>query len=205
MASFSLTTLPWKTQLAIFLVLSLAAGGAFIYFYDMPASAALAVRETELGTIKSRIDKANETARKLPEFRREVSDLEAKLDALRPILPDEKDAGELLRRMETLARESRLTIRNFRPQQPMQKTMHAEWPIALELDGTYHNLGLFLDRVSKFPRIINVGQLVIESKPKPDADATIEVKCTATTFVLIDAPVAPVGKGKKAAPAPKKS
>ena len=39
--------------------------------------------------------------------------------------------------------------------------MHAEWPISLELEGTYHNLGLFLDRVSKFPRIINVGKLEI--------------------------------------------
>ncbi len=37
--------------------------------------------------------------------------------------------------------------------------MHAEWPIALQLEGSYHNLGLFLDRVSKFPRIINIGNL----------------------------------------------
>ena len=50
--------------------------------------------------------------------------------------------------------------------------MHAEWPISLELEGTYHNLGLFLDRVSKFPRIINVGGLDIEGKQQPQPNAT---------------------------------
>jgi type IV pilus assembly protein PilO len=209
MASFSLTALPWKIQLAIFVVLSLAAGGAFFYFYDMPKTEALGTRQTELAGMRSRIDRGLATARQLPEFRKQVAELELKLDALRPILPDEKDAAELLRRIETLARESRLTLVGFKPQQPTQKQMHAEWPIALQIEGTYHNLGMFLDRVSKFPRIINVSQLVITTKQNPQPDATIEVACTATTFVLIDAPAAPAeGKGKKGAPpkaAPKKS
>jgi type IV pilus assembly protein PilO len=109
-------------------------------------------------------------------------------------LPDEKDAAELLRRVNTLALQSSLTIRGFRPQEITTKQIHAEWPITLELEGTYHNLGLFLDRVSKFPRIINVGGLDIQGKEKPTPTATIEVTCTATTFVLLDAP----------APAPKK-
>jgi type IV pilus assembly protein PilO len=199
MASFSLTTLPWKTQLAIFLLLSLAAGGAFNYFHDMPTSAALDVRRAELSNFKGRIDKANETARQLPEFRKQVSDLQVKLDALRPILPDEKDAGELLRRMETLARESRLTILNFKPQPPTQKQMHAEWPIALELEGTYHNLGQFLDRVSKFPRIINVNGLTIKARENAGGGPTVSAQATATTFVLIDP--AAGGRGRGAAPA----
>ncbi len=61
-----------------------------------------------------------------------------------------------MRRLQTLATQSNLTIRGFKPAPIVQKPTHAEWPIQLELDGTYHNLGLFFDRVSKFPRIINV-------------------------------------------------
>ena len=55
----------------------------------------------------------------------------------------------------------------------MTKQTHAEWPITLELDGTYHNLGLFFDCVSKFPRIINVSGVTIKSKDKPQAGSTI--------------------------------
>ena len=84
--------------------------------------------------------------------------------------------------------QSNLTIRGFRPQATSTRQIHAEWPISLELEGTYHNLGAFLDRVSKFPRIINVSALVIRGKPEPQPNATVEITCTATTFVLLDTP-----------------
>ncbi|HUE89581.1 MAG TPA: type 4a pilus biogenesis protein PilO [Vicinamibacterales bacterium] len=190
MADFSLTALPWKAQLAVFVVLSLAGAGAFYYFYEMPAEVRIAASETELGSIRARIDKGLATARQLPEFRKEVAELQARLDSLKPILPEEKDAADLLRRVNTLAVQSNLTVQVFRPQAIATRQMHAEWPITLELEGTYHNLGVFLDRISKFPRIINVGALDIRGKAQPTANATIDVTCTATTFVLLDTPAA---------------
>ena len=41
--------------------------------------------------------------------------------------------------------------------------------LALELDGTYHDLGLFFDKVSKVPRIINVSGVTIKGKMFIDA------------------------------------
>ena len=64
--------------------------------------------------------------------------------------------------------------------------MHSEWPIRLELDGTYHNLGSFFDRVSKFARIINISDVIIRAKEAPELNLTITVECTATTFVLLN-------------------
>ncbi len=188
MAELSLAKLPWKTQLAIFVVVALAGAGAYYNFFETPAQARIATLDTELASIRGRIEKGAATARQLPEFRKEVADLQTRLDSLRPILPDEKDAADLLRRVHTLATQSNLTIRGFRPQAIATRTLHAEWPISLELEGTYHNLGLFLDRVSKFPRIINVSGITIESRAQPQPNATINVKCTATTFVLLDTP-----------------
>ena len=203
MADFSLTRLPWKMQLAVFVGISLAGLGAFYYFYEMPTGQRIAEREQELATVRARIDKGLATARQLPEFRKEVAELQARLESLKPILPDEKDAADLLRRVNTLAVQSNLTVQVFRPQAIATRTLHAEWPITLELEGTYHNLGVFLDRISKFPRIINIGSLDIRGKAQPTANATIEVTCTATTFVLLDTPPPPpAGKG---APAAKKA
>jgi type IV pilus assembly protein PilO len=197
LANFSLAKLPWKAQLAVFVALSVAGAGAFYYFYETPAQARITALETELSGIRARIDNGAATALQLPEFRKEVADLQARLDGLRPILPDEKDAADLLRRVHTLATQSNLTIRSFRPQPISTKTLHAEWPISLELEGTYHNLGLFLDRVSKFPRIINVSGIAIEGRPQPQPNATIAVKCTATTFVLLDTPTPVAAKAAK--------
>ena len=199
MADLSLSKLPWKAQLALFVVLSGASVGAFYYFLDMPVQARLATQQTELGSVRARIDKGLATARQLPEFRKEVSELQGKLESLRPILPEEKDAADLLRRVHTLAVQSNLTIRGFKPQAITTRELHAEWPISLELEGTYHNLGTFLDRVSKFPRIINVGGMSIQGKPDAPTSATIAVTCTATTFVLIEPAAADPAKTAKKA------
>lgn len=199
MADLSLARLPAHLQLVVFVALAVAGAGTYFYLYDRPAQQALAAQRGELAAIHARIDKGRATARQLEAFRAQVRELEGRLEGLQPILPQEKDVADLLRRIQALATQSSLTIRGFKPEAITTRELHAEWPIGLELEGTYHNLGVFLDRVSKFPRIINVGHLVIKGKPAPAPGATIDVSCTATTFVLLDTPARPSGKAAGAA------
>lgn len=200
MASLQMNKLPWWGQLLVFTLVGGIIVGAYYYLYATQANADLDVRRAELAAIRGRIDKGMETARKLPEFRAQVGDLEAKLDNLKAILPEEKDVAELLRRLQTLASQSNLTIRHFRPRAIAVKELHAEWPIELEVEGAYHNVGQFLDKVSKLPRIINVGTMELTSVPQTRPGVTVKVTCTAMTFVLNDQP-APAAAAKPGAPA----
>jgi type IV pilus assembly protein PilO len=186
LADLSLAKLSWQAQLGVFAFLALAGVGIYYYLYEMPIQETIATKTAELGTMRARIAQGVQTAKQLGEFRREVGDLEARLDGLRQILPQEKDVADLLRRIQTLATQSNLTIRGFKPEAIKTHELHAEWPIGLELEGTYHNLGVFLDRVSKFPRIINIGSIGIDTKPQPTPNASIDVSCIATTFVLLE-------------------
>ena len=201
MADSPLAKLPWYGQLGVFVALSLAAAGAFYYFYEMPLQTEMATRATELGGVRARIATGLATARQLTEFRSQVGELEGRLESLRPILPEEKDVGDLLRRIQTLATQSNLVIKGFRPQAIAAREMHAEWPISLELEGSYHNLGLFLDRVSKFPRIINIGGLVLTAHAEQGPGASMNISATATTFVLVERPATTAAATKGAAKA----
>ena len=191
--NLSLSKLPWYSQVGVFVALSLAAVGAFWNWVARDAMDAIETRRGELAKINQTIDRGLATAKRLPEFRREVEQLEAQLDRLRAVLPEEQDVADLLRRVQAMATQSRLTIRGFTPRPVTQRQRHAEWPIGLELEGTYHDLGAFLERVSKFNRIINVGNIKIKAQDEKSASAgaTITAECTATTFVLIDAKPAP--------------
>lgn len=200
----ALNKLPWYGQLGVFVALSLILAGAFYYYYETPAQAAMARRNTELTAIRSRITLGQAKARQLPEFRKQITELEARLEVLKPILPSERDAGDLLRRVQTLAVQSNLTILGFKPQAITLAEMHAEWPINLQLEGNYHNFGVFLDRVSKFPRIINIGGITMGASPSPTAAASMRIGVTATTFVLIDTPATPPTPTKGAARPAKK-
>jgi type IV pilus assembly protein PilO len=202
-AKFSLGKLPWHTQIGVFVLMSVAAAGAFYYFYEMPQQVELERQAKELSDIRGRISRGQSMARQLPEFKKEIGGLEARLESLKPILPDERDVGDLLRRVQTLATQSNLQVRGFRPEAITTKEMHAEWPIRLQLEGSYHNLGLFLDRVSKFPRIINIGEIAMAAKVPPTAGASMTIQATATTFVLVDAP--PPDEAAKGAKAPAKA
>lgn len=183
----SLNKLPWYTQVGLFVALAVAGVVAFQYLYAAPAEEALAVQRQRLAKLRVDISQGMAIARQLPQFRAQVADLQGRLDGLKAILPEEKDFADLLRSLQTLAVQSNLTIKLFKPAPVVTRELHVEWPINIELEGTYHNLGLFFDRISRFSRIINVGNILVKAKDKADQNTSISVACVATTFVLIDA------------------
>jgi type IV pilus assembly protein PilO len=199
----TLTKLPWYAQVGAFVALALVGCGLFYYYYEDPARTEMASRRTQLDALHADISKGLTTAKKLPEFRQQVTDLEGRLANLKAILPEEKDAADLLNRMQTVAAQSNMTIKGFKPAPTVTKTLHAEWPITIELEGTYHNLAIFFDRVGKFTRIVNISGLDVKGREKPEANSTITATCIATTFVLLEKPVAPPARpNAPAAPAP---
>jgi type IV pilus assembly protein PilO len=206
--NLSVSKLPWYGQVGAFALVSALATGAYFYFYDGQYRAEIATKQQQLAALRADIARGRGLAARLPEFRAQVADLEARLDGLKAVLPEQKDVGDLLRRLQTLAAQSNLEIRGFKPQPIAQKAMHAEWPIVLDLDGSYHDVGLFFDKVSRVPRIINISGIAIKAKNQaaraagaPAPTATISARCTATTFVLSEAPPPPA-KGQKAAAKP---
>ena len=199
--NISLTKLPWYGQVGVFVALGVAGVGLFFQYYEVPARADIAQREVTLTALRADVAKGQATERKLPQFRAQVAELEDRLNSLSEVLPEEKDGADLLRQMQTTAVQSNLVIKSFKPSPVVTKELHAEWPIALELDGTYHNLAQFFDQLGKFSRIVNVSGLSVKGKDS-DSRATISASCVATTFVLLEKP-APK-KAPTPAPAPAK-
>ena len=199
--NLSLNKLPWYGQVGAFVALALAIVAAFWYFWVQPAQEGLTAKRAELAKLQETVNRGLATTRRLPEFRSEVAGLQAQLERLRAVLPEERDVADLLRRVQAMATQSNLTIQGFTPQAVATREMHAEWPIGLKLEGTYHDLGSFLERVSKFPRIINVNGLAIQARDGAGGGPTITAEATATTFVLIDTGAAGRGRGAGAGPA----
>ncbi|MGH8630267.1 MAG: type 4a pilus biogenesis protein PilO [Burkholderiales bacterium] len=196
--------LPWYGQVGAFVVLSGACVGAFWQYYAVSAQESLNRRRAQLATVQAEVQRGLNMVRRLPEFRQELAKKEAELERLRQQLPEERDVADLLRRVQGMATQSNLAIRGFEPQAIANRDLHAEWPIGLKLEGSYHDLGAFLARVSKFPRIINVSDIKIKGRENPIGGSTITAECTATTFVLLEkagaqAPPKPNGTAQAAA------
>jgi type IV pilus assembly protein PilO len=198
--NLSLNKLPWYGQVGVFVVLALAGAGVFWNYYVVPKKATFETRRSELAKLEAEIRRGLATAQRGDAFKKEITDLERQLILLSTVLPEKQDVADLLNRVQEMANESRLSIRGFTPQTVAQRTLHAEYPYTLQLEGTYHDLGNFLSRVSRFARIINVSGMKIRAREEQRAGGpTISIDCTATTFVLLEAPAAPA----PGAPAPK--
>ena len=180
----SLSKLPWHTQIAAFVLVAGAAVAGFWKFYVTDMEADIQMRQLRLTSVRADIAKGLATARRLNEFRAQVDSLEQHLDSLKAVLPEQKDVADILRRVQGLAKQSNLSIQRFTPQPPKGQALYSELPYKLQAEGTYHNLGAFLDQISRFHRIINVSDITIKAKAPQTSTATIVAECVATTFVL---------------------
>jgi len=179
--------IPYYGQVLIFAALALGIIGLGFYMYP------------DLGGMKEQVAKlADEYAEKdqqivegraiearLPEFEQEIANLKEKLGDVQQILPTNKETGDLLAWIKNLGDQSNLDLKSFSPAGLRPVEFYKEFPIEMDVVGRYHDLGIFLDRVSKYSRIINVDNLRINAV-QGDPNKTIRATFTATTFVYDD-------------------
>ena len=132
--------------------------------------------------LNQEIAKGRAAERKLSQFREEVKRLELELSKLLQILPSKRNTEELIKRIETLTRQGDFTLKTFKPGDFVQKDFYAEWPIQVAVEGTYHNLALFFDRMSRFSRIINVEDLKVGTLDNAPGKS-IQANFVAKTFI----------------------
>src|SRR5262245_5803038 len=183
MADNAYTKLSLGGQLGVSLALAAVIGGLFWYLYWSPASEERDQKTAKLEALNKEIRALEVTAQKLGEFQREVALLEKKLETLKSILPPAKETPDLMRKVQALAAQSNLTINNFTPGATVSRDFYQEWPIAMGMTGSYHNLAMFFDKVSRLPRLVNVSNLRINSLGAQTPSQTISAGATATTFV----------------------
>lgn len=173
---------PWYFGLIAGLVV-----GALIYvgankLLLSPKKQAIAALEGQLTGLQAKIQEGRAAQQQLPRFREEVRQLELDLDKLLRILPARRNTPELMRRIRSLAEQGDFNLLRFTPGAYVEQDFYSEWPISMNLEGTYHNLAQFFERVSRFSRIINIEDLQV-SALTTGADQTITASFRAKTFV----------------------
>jgi len=172
----------WSFAIGVGLAIGIALAAAVHYAWFRNLNAEIASKRTELANLQQEIEKGRAAERKLAQFREEVKRLELELSKLLQILPSKRNTEELIKRIEALTRQGDFTLKKFTPGEFVPKEFYSEWPIDISLDGTYHNLALFFDRMSRFSRIINVEDLKINTLENAPGKS-IAANFTAKTFI----------------------
>jgi type IV pilus assembly protein PilO len=186
----SILKLPTPKKVLILVAILVAIAGLYLYALIIPIQDELKVAKRELSKLEQELNNSKAIARELPKFKEQVGRLNEELKNALTQLPNEKEIPEILKTISSLGKESGLEFTLFRPKPEAPQQFYAKVPIELVALGNYHNVGIFFDKVSKLPRIINVIDFNMarakDIKGKGDRELLLRTSCMINTYRFIE-------------------
>lgn len=156
-------------------------GGYFAYWSgQFETQEALANQETTLrDEYRSKIAQAVN----LEALQAQKIQVDQSVERLEKQLPSKAEMAALLSDINQAGVGRGLQFKLFRPDQVVVRDYYAELPIAIELSGSYHDLGAFAADMAHLPRIVTLNNMRL----KADKDGTLTLDAIAKTFRYLDA------------------
>lgn len=185
LSDFRIQNLSRRTQILIFSLLVLALAVLFYMSYLKKSIETRKALQAEVHQLEASVAQAQAIETRLERFKKEVAEIEQRLEALKSILPAQKETPQVLRSVQEMASSNNLKILKFTPQPVVQKDFYVDWPIEIQVEGNYNGLGHFFENISQSTRLIDVNKINIKGIDKSiDSARTLTAVCTATTFVF---------------------
>jgi len=143
--------------------------------------------QSEEANLQRKLSEVRLVAGNIDAFGTEIGVLEIKLKKALRQLPNDKQLEVLLTDISNLGKTDGVEIRSFQRQQEIFHDFYAEVPIAIQLEGEYHDIGKFFELLSKLKRIVNMGSLKINVGRESIESTRLKVSGIATTFRFIGA------------------
>ena len=178
-----LQSLPWYGQLGVYLLIGAVLFGFFYYLHYSPTSETIERIETDLEGVESKIRIAERQEGKLKLLKEEIANYEATLEELKLILPEESEVSQIIKKIQSIISSARLKIGKFAEQKKIPKSVYIEVPYSISLEGTYHNLGVFFDQLSRLQKIFTVNSLSITPIKRKISDYSISANFKTSTYI----------------------
>ncbi|RTL35012.1 MAG: pilus assembly protein PilO [Rhodocyclaceae bacterium] len=166
------------TLLAIFL--AIVVGGWWFDWSDQLTT--LDSKEKEEAALKDEWLLKKRQAVNLPEYRRQLAEIDRQFGALLKQLPNRSEIESLLADINQAGLGRGLQFELFKPGAEGLKDFYAELPISVRVTGSYHDLGEFVSDVAQMPRIVTLNDIAIETLK----EGNLKFDATAVTYRYLD-------------------
>lgn len=181
--------LPSSKKILILIGILCVITGMYFYLFFIPVQNDLKVLRVELDKLIKELNEGKMITRDLEKFKGQIEKLNVELTNALTQLPNEKEIPEILKSISRLGKESNLEFTLFKPKPEEPQQFYARVPIDLVMVGSFHNTGLFFDKIGKLPRIINVVDFNMtrakEVKGR-ETDIVIKTSCLITTYRFME-------------------
>lgn len=156
--------------------------GVFWGMFWKPTSEKLGTLEGETVTLDSKRQQVRIRAADREKFEEELQRLTDDLRTALRELPNDREIPDLLKRISLVGKKVGLEVRKFQPLPERVEEYYAEIPVALEVVGTFHEVAMFFDRLSKLGRIVSVRGVKIGEPEERGGRVELNVTGSAVTY-----------------------
>ncbi len=185
--------LPPTYRMIIVVVTVVLVIAAFYFLQYQPQAEVLEKLNKQVADEQKKLATLKQAVAEVDKLQKDLAKSEEEFARMLTFLPDQKEIPGLLENVSQVGSEVGLENILFQPQAEKIQEFYAVIPIRLDLVGTYHELGVFLDKVSKLDRILKVESLNL-TRQKDSSE--LQVGCTVTTYRFVEKPPEPA-KGAK--------
>ena len=187
-----------KLKITLAVILFLLPVVLFYFFWFQPQNEKTANLTKQKATLTKELQRAKAKAANLPKLQAELDATKTLFDETAALLPKEKEIPSLLTNISALGRGSGLDFLTFKPGADIPKDFYSEIPVDIKVRGPYHNMGIFLDQVSKLDRIVTVSNITMGGPKKEGTEMLLSSSCRLVTYRFTNKKVSkPVDKKKR--------
>ncbi|MFZ0134159.1 MAG: type 4a pilus biogenesis protein PilO [Desulfobacterales bacterium] len=169
--------------------------GVAVFFFYMPKYETIGKLEKELARLDKELQTAKTNAKDLKKFQQKMKDAEDQFKIVMKSLPEKEEIPSLLTSISDSGKDSGLEFLLFQPKGEVPKEFYAEIPVVMKVNGNFHNIATFFDRVARLSRVVNIRD--VSMKPVK-GNLSLTTSCTAVTYKFIENKPAPQKKsGRK--------
>jgi type IV pilus assembly protein PilO len=183
-------------KVLLFAMTLLVMGAAFYLLEFRNQLDTLTQLRSQITQQQKKLASLKEAAVKVRILEKELVQSEEELAKLLMLLPDEKEIPGLLENVSRLGSKVGLENILFQPQPEVVNEFYATIPVRLDLVGTFNDLGVFLDNISKLDRILKVQSLTL-TRQKDKQARLLQVTCNIVTYRFLEKPVPKKTAGAK--------
>ncbi|MCW5959410.1 MAG: type 4a pilus biogenesis protein PilO [Pyrinomonadaceae bacterium] len=175
-------SLAWYFQLLILVgVASLLYTGVW-YFVTSSARAEVQTLNEQIAQLEAQNNAARVATQRINEFRTLYATKEVEYDELKILLPEQREITNVLQGLNDTAKESRLIVQRFSPQEDTQQESLMAKPVQVEVDSNFNNLRVFFERMAKLSRIVSITDFKLNQLTKQSAARTLHAQFTLTAY-----------------------
>ena len=171
--------------------------GPIVYFLYLPKFKKIDELGKKLDTLKIQLVTAKRQASQIASWRKKYKEAQLQFAIAKRALPQKKEIPTLLASISESGQQAGLDFLLFKPSGEKGKQFYAEIPVSMRVNGSYHDIAAFFDKVSRLPRLVNIDNIKMAGSKGKKA-SKLNASCTAITYRFVEAKPKPKGKpGKK--------